>query len=378
MNPSATAPIDTTRVGAGAQTVQIAFWFVVALALLAASAWAMSNIVQIPADSRAVVLRFGALDRLQDGGLLIAWPRPFEEVVLVPGRARVLQARIGGLERDARALQADKAGEDDASSSASLLADKWGLQSGPESPPTDHGRLSDALAGSGYVLTGDNGIAHLSATVLYRVIDAYAFVLQSNHLSAALDRLTVAAVVKVSASRDLDSLLVARPELLASGQAAVQREHLSGDLASAIQARLDALRNGGASLGIEIVRVDIQASFPAAAVKAFDAVLSSLQTADRTIAEARTAAETVRQGAQQRTSEILHSAQAAATERLANAQAETATIDRLEGSLGERMDHGLVERVYRDRVQSILAKAGKVTTVDPRAASNLILPGKAP
>ena len=92
MNPSATAPIDTARVGAGAQTVQIAFWFVVAFALLAASAWAMSNIVQIPADSRAVVLRFGALDRLQDGGLLIAWPRPFEEVVLVPGRARVLQA----------------------------------------------------------------------------------------------------------------------------------------------------------------------------------------------------------------------------------------------------------------------------------------------
>jgi regulator of protease activity HflC (stomatin/prohibitin superfamily) len=52
--------------------VRLAFWFVVAIALLAAGAWATSNVRRIPADSRAVVMRFGAFVRTQDAGLLIA------------------------------------------------------------------------------------------------------------------------------------------------------------------------------------------------------------------------------------------------------------------------------------------------------------------
>ena len=73
--------------GPGAQAVRLSFWFIAALAVLAACAWASSNIRRIPADSRAVVMRFGALVRTQDAGLVIAWPRPFESVRLVPGAA---------------------------------------------------------------------------------------------------------------------------------------------------------------------------------------------------------------------------------------------------------------------------------------------------
>lgn len=348
--------VDMRSLGPGAQAARIAFWFVAAVAVLAALAWAASNIRRIPADSRAVVMRFGAFERTQEAGLALAWPRPFETVLLVPGGARVLEQPIASLERDPRARAADAAAAANAS---------------------DMPALSDALAGSGYVLTGDNGVVHLSATLYYRVVDPIAYVLQAPHLKPAIERAVSAAVVEVAAARDLDAILVARPELLASDtRMAAQRERLRGDIGEAVQRHFDALAAAHAGLGIEVARVDVQASFPAVAVGAFDSVLSASQTAERAIAEARTAAETTRQSAQQSADQILRSAKASGAERIATAQADATTILQLEAALDAHSDPGLLERAYRERVQQILSKAGRVTTIDPHDASALVLPGK--
>src|ERR1700722_141575 len=120
------------KLGAGAQAVRIAFWFVCLMVLLSACGWASENVIRIPAGSRAALLRFGAFNRVQDGGLLIAWPPPFEQVILFPGPTRVLEAGIDGLERDSRARRVDAAG------SARVAGD----------PVADPALLSDALAGS--------------------------------------------------------------------------------------------------------------------------------------------------------------------------------------------------------------------------------------
>ncbi|VWD12299.1 membrane protein [Burkholderia lata] len=337
--------------GPGAQAVRLSFWFVAALAVLAACAWAGSNIRRIPADSRAVVMRFGALVRTQDAGLVIAWPQPFESVLLVPGAARVLEQRIRSLDRDPRAL----------APSAQGVA-----------------RLPDALAGSGYVLTGDGGAVALSAVLYYRVSDPYAYVLQRGRLDAALERIVSASAVEVAATRDLDAILVARPEQLAADrQMAARRERLRGDLADAIARHLRALDAAHAGLGVEVARVDVQPAFPGAAADAFNAVLTSLQVAERTIAEARTAAEQRRQDAQQDADRIVQDAQAHAAERVATAQTDTLDIRQLDATLRENGDPGLLARLYRDRVQRVLSKAGRVTTIDPHDTSNLILPGTA-
>lgn len=366
---------DTPSLGPGAQAVRVAFWFVVAIAVLTACVWAVSNVRRIPADSRAVVMRFGAFARAQDAGLLIAWPRPFEDVLLVPGSARVLEHRIATLDRDPAARAADaQRGDANANEAATPQTgdstDAVTLDSRPA--------LSDALAGSGYLLTGDSGLVQLSATLYYRVVDPYAYVLQRDHLDAALDRIVAAAAVETMAARDLDGILIARPERLsADAQMAALRERLRGDIVRAVQHHLDALAAAHAGLGIEAARIDVQASFPAAAVDAFNAVLTSLQTADRNIAEARTAAETIRQRAQQDADRVLQGAQASAAERIATAQAETTTIQQLETPVDAARDPGLLARTYRDRIQQILSKAGHVTTIDPRDASNLVLPGRA-
>ena len=60
----------------------------------------LSNVHQIPADSRAIILRLGAISGERGPGLLIAWPRPIEEVVTL-ARARSANRvgyRGGGLD----------------------------------------------------------------------------------------------------------------------------------------------------------------------------------------------------------------------------------------------------------------------------------------
>ncbi len=389
---------DLPPLGPGAQAVRLSFWFVVVVAVLAACAWAGSNIRRIPPDSRAVVLRFGAFVRTQDAGLLLAWPRPFETTLLVPGSARVLEQRIQSLERDPRAREADAnvpqlppltqgpadapavtSGTPDAppGSPAAANAVDAGATAPPDALP-QVALLPDALAGSGYVLTGDNGVLQLRATLYYRVVDPYAYVLQKDRLDAALERIVSASAVDVVAKRDLDAILVARPELLsADQQVAIKRERLRGDLAQEIERHLRQLDAQHAGLGVEVARVDVEASFPAAAVSAFNSVLTSLQVAERSMAEARTSAEKIRQDAQQDADRIVQNAQASAVERVTSAQAKTLTIQQLEVPLRTNSDPGLLARVYRERVQAILSKAARVTTVDPHNTSNLILPGNA-
>ncbi|MEW9584247.1 SPFH domain-containing protein [Paraburkholderia sp. DGU8] len=380
--------------GPGAQAVRLSFWFVAALVVLAAFAWAGSNIRRIPPDSRAVVLRFGSFVRAQEAGLLIAWPRPFESTLLVPGSARVLEQRIQSLERDPRARAADMnlPGAPplaQAQSDTGAVIQPRDMLSGPPRAPDNvagpdvtppgarlPAQLPDALAGSGYVLTGDNGVLQPRVTLYYRVVNPYAYVLQKDQLAAALERIASASAVDVVAQRGLDAILVARPELLsADQQVAVKRERLRGDLAQEIERRLRQLEAQHAGLGVEVARVDVEVAFPAAAVNAFNSVLTSLQVAERSMAEARTSAEKIRQDAQQDADRIVQNAQANAVERVATAQAKTMTIQQLEVPLRTNSDPGLLARMYRDRVRSILSKAGSVTTVGPHDTSNLILPG---
>ncbi|WP_213306885.1 SPFH domain-containing protein [Paraburkholderia sacchari] len=379
MNAATLSSSPKHRPSPGVQAVRIVFWFVTVLAVVAAAAWSVSNVRRVPADSQAVVMRFGKFVRVQGAGLLLAWPRPFETVVLLPGPARVLEQRIASLDRDARARALDPAPNApaaDASQAADDMA-AWGFH--PDAAMGTNGTpFSDALAGSGYVLTGDAAVVQLAATLYYRVSSPYDYAVQQPLLAAALERVTASAVAQVSASRDLDAILVARPEMLAAdAQMTEQREHLRVDIAQAVARQLRSLEARGAGLGIEVSRVDVQASVPAAAVDAFNSVLNALQSAQRNIADARTAAETTRQDAQQHADQVLQNARASATERVSKAQEQTQTISQLEASLDANSDQGLLARAYRDRIEQILAKAGRVTTIDPYDTSSLVLPGKA-
>lgn len=318
-----------------------------AVTLLASVVWLAGNVRQIGPESRAVVLRLGAQDRIQNAGLLLAWPRPFEEVIMLPSAGRVTERRVELLLRSEQAKKTDYDG---------TLG-------------------NDSTAGSGYLLTGDSGVVQLDVRVFYKVSDPYAFARQGTHVEPALDRLVERNAVQVCASRDMDAILVARPELVGGDAGlAERRERLRGDLQQGINGSLAKLREEGSGLGIEIVRADVQSSLPLSAVSAFNAVLTASQQAEQAVANARNEAARKQQQATQSADRVVQVAQAEATERLARARSDTASIV----SLGQQRDPGLLLRLYRDRVPAILSRAGSVTAVNPDDAGRMILQGPKP
>ncbi|AGL87881.1 regulator of protease activity HflC (stomatin/prohibitin superfamily) [Pseudomonas protegens] len=333
------------------QAGRLAFIALYGVTVLAALAWAFSNVRQIDPQNRAMVLHFGKLERVQSAGLLLAWPQPFEQVVLLPAADRVLERRVEGLLRSEAALEGDR---------VATLATP----------------LNDTLAGSGYLLTGDAGVVQLDVRVFYKVSDPYAYVLQADHVLPALDRLVTRSAVALTAARDLDTILVARPELIGSdNQAAERRERLRGDLLQSINQRLAQLATSGQGIGVEATRVDVQSSLPGPAVSAFNAVLTASQQADKAVANARTEAEKLTQGANQQADRSLQVAHAQASERLALARAQTATVQSLAQAQRNGTDPEMLLRIYRERLPKILGQAGSVTTVNPQDDSRLIIQG---
>jgi regulator of protease activity HflC (stomatin/prohibitin superfamily) len=193
--------------GAWAQAAQLAFRFFFLAVCLAAIGWSLSNFRQVPPDSRAVVFRFGDIARQQDAGLLMAWPGPIERVLLLPSADRQIEFRIPQFE--------------------------------PAPAGRDYVISYDPRQNAAFLLTGDASVVHLEGTLLYQIVDPAAYVLSMDHVGPALERLFVASAVSVCAQRDLDAILVARPELGASASAAarVGREQLRADLMTAINRR---------------------------------------------------------------------------------------------------------------------------------------------
>ncbi len=337
---------DNALAGPLAQSIDIGFRAArFAIAILALG-WATMNVREVPPDMQAVVTRLGAVDRVQQAGLVVAWPRPFERVLLMPGPAQQMTQRV---EENASAAPA----LDDAVSKS-------------EAPKTAHGYL-----------TGDGGVVLIDATLTWRVVDAGAYVLAESHIAPALRRLAEGAATVIAAARPLDDFVVARPEA-ADPQAQAAREALRAAYASEVNRRLGALERSGAGLGIEVTRADVSAFLPAAAKAAFDQVLTAGQTAEQTIAQARTAAEEARQRANQESDHILSEAEAAASEKGAQAHARTAEVESLAANPEPGARPALIERTDRQRIGAILRGAGAVTALDARGGSRAILPGSGP
>ena len=333
--------------GAWAQSAKSAFRFLFLAVCLAAIFWALSGIRRVPPESQAIVYEFGRIVRTQRAGLLLAWPRPIEQVVILPSADRQIEFQIDGFE--------------------------------PGSNPK-HNVYRNARENSAILLTGDVSVVQLEATLFYQITDPAAYVLTAEHLRPALQRLFVASTVSVSAARDLDTILVARPELAVGSNAAARtgREQLRTDLMIAINHRLDELSSVGAGLGIRVSRVDLAASIPNGAKDAFDRVLVASQEAERRIAEARTDAADLASRANQDHDRILADAEAKAAEQTTNAKARTASIDALAHGSPGLSGVTLANRIYFDRIGAVLAKAARVDTVDQSGGINLILPGPVP
>jgi regulator of protease activity HflC (stomatin/prohibitin superfamily) len=341
--------------GPWAQAAEWAFRFLFLMVCGVAVFWSISNIRSVPADSQAVVFRFGQVDRVVPSGLLLAWPKPIETIVLVPRPERQIEFPIKRFDQNYELEAGTSTGEGQTFTSFDVSSDpRWN---------------------TGFLLTGDSSIVHLQATVFYQIADAASYVIAAEHVAPALDRLFVASAVRVCAGRDLDSILVARPESASQPAEAAARERLRSDLVGEVNRRLDDLARQGVGLGIHVSRVDLAAAIPTGAKMAFDQVLVATQSAETGIAMARTQAELRTQATNQQRDRLITDATAESTEIVTAAKEQTAAIAAL-GQQSQGMSHTmLLNRLYYDRVGPLLRKAGRVETVDPKGTVHMILPG---
>jgi regulator of protease activity HflC (stomatin/prohibitin superfamily) len=336
--------------GPWAQAAELSFRALFVLVFVLAAGWAVSNCRQIPPDSRALVMRFGTVVREAGAGLLLAMPQPFEHVIILPSKDRQIEFKMAAFQAAENSLNP---------STAAFV----GVS---ESPRQNASML----------LTGDMSVVHFDATLFYQITDANTYVLSSAHVAPALARLFAATAVAVAARRDLDTMLVARPERTGASDAArAGRESLRAELMSEVNRRLADLARQGAGLGISVSRVDLVPSIPAEAKDAFDAVLYALQAAETVTATARTEAETIAQRANQDRDRLLTDAQAMAEERLTQAKTRTAAISALaHGAPGLSADM-LARQIYQEQIGKLLGQAGKVFATDSAGGARLIVPG---
>jgi modulator of FtsH protease HflK len=359
--PAQTAgPPPLPPAGPIAQSVAIGFRAVYVAMLLLALLWLTTNIREIAPDSQAVVLRFGRIVRAQQAGLLVAWPRPIEEVRLLPGPDRQLSQDIGVLP-----VESDKARAIIAASGAQALP-----------------------ANTAAYLTGDGNVVLLNATLIYRINDPQAYALAETHVAAALDRVFRAATVRVTAGQNLNDFLVVQSsgaQSSASDTAAqataaqaitALRSEVRNSLLESTNARLQQLAAAGAPLGIEVQRIDMTAWLPPDAKTAFDAVLTATQAADRGVAMARTDAERRRQESERERGRLLSAAEATAKELVASANVDTANIVAIEREATPQTRSSLLLQAYRADIADIMNRVGSVTLIDPQSGVRFVLPGK--
>lgn len=324
-----------------AQSYRIAFYTLYAGTLLAAIGWFFSSTYRISPENQAVIFHFGQPSRIAGSGLLLAWPRPVDRVVKIPGAERIIEYPVHALSRES--------------------------QLAPLSFEMIDG---DAGTGAGYLLTGDTGIVALDVRLFYRITEPVHYALQQSHLSPLLNRLAARAATVVSAGRNLDSILVARPEQLSNvPEIAAQRLRLRGDFKDEMNRSLLALSAPDTDPGIIIERVDIESALPEQAASAFNAVLTASQNADKIVADARNTAELRLQQARQNADQTLQQAQSASQEIIARARIDTETIQQLANS----QDKSLLQRMYRQELETIFARAGRIISIMPGDEAHLIL-----
>ena len=156
------------------------------------------------------------------------------------------------------------------------------------------------------------------------------------------------------------------------------RDRLRADLVTGTNLRLAAIAGTGpnSGTGVQVTRIDLTTRLPAKAQRAYDAVLSESQAADRRVAEARAAAERTVQTARQAQAEIQTSADAARRETVATARAAADRVTALAAERSPERRRLLLTNLWRERLDKILRRCASVTAVDGRTPVRVAVPGE--
>lgn len=343
------------------QSVRLAFLVLAGITAFLGVIWVTGNIRSVPTDATAVVTRYGRVISEQHSGLVLALPRPFEEVRFFPSPDHQLSLHVT---RDNTAYSSDETDLE--------------LQ---ESDDFFHMEKNRDAANSSYLLTGDGSVVRLDATLSYRVVRPPAYMLSQPHIQPALRRLFYAAATEVAAAHPIEDFLVVHADSINSSSdgelLSARRAQARTELLRKLNERLQRLLRDGTDAGVEITRIDLVAILPPRAKEAFDQVLTAEQAGAQSMASAQTVAERTIQEANAERDRIRANASAAAEERIRQATTGTASILAEENAVmtaSRDVRNEAALRAWRERVVTVLSRAGTVTLIPANTRQMLLSP----
>jgi membrane protease subunit HflK len=274
---------------------------VLCIALLCLGVYKVDN------DEAAAVLRFGRLsginheERIKRPGLHFAFPYIIDEVVKVP---------VGKVKQFTVTTHDSKGGF-----------------------------IDTEINRSGYLITGDNNIILIEATVKYRVDDFLAYAFYHKNAELVIDGAVSGVLRKRVSSVGVDVLLT-------SGKI-----QLAEDVRSDSQALLDTIGAGVLLTNVELTKL----TPPGEVMADFEAVNAATVQKATMIQEANGYRLNILPKAQSQAHMIAENARAFQNERLAGAQTDIAVFLGLYGQYEENPNM-VLDGVLRERVAAVLSK----------------------
>ena len=282
-----------------------------ALGLLGVVAlWLASGIYVVQPDQLGVVLRFGAFVGTTPPGLNYHLPWPIE-TVLRPAVTRINRTDVGFV---------------------AYSAETGGAVQVPE---------------ESHLLTGDENIVAVNATVFWRIRDPQEYLFQIR------DPLQLVKQVTESSLREVVGLMALDP-VLTSGRAAIEQAVLT-----TTQARLHSYH-----AGIEVTQVQLQRVDPPALVlPAFRDVQAAREDARRAVNQAESYRNNVVPRARGQAAQIVQTAEGAKSALIARATGAAKRFDSVETAYRAARQVTL-ERIYIETMEAVLGHASTLVVGD--------------
>lgn len=273
-----------------------------------------------------VVLRFGRLvgdtqeEQIKQPGLLLAFPYVIDEVIKVP---------VGKVQ---------------------------------EVSITTHAAATDPtyadIASTGYLITGDENILHINATLKYRITDPVQYALYNSVPQDTINGVVSGVMASCASSDSVDGLLTD------------QKEEYAQEVIRQSQVRLDQL-----DLGVTVIGLEFQSITPPNALKYhFDQVNAAYVEKETKIQEAKQYREKVVPDAKATADTMVTDAQINQSQKLTTANDRVAEFYGLLEEYQRNQDV-VQERVFREKVTAILNKmGGKLVLPEGDGTPQIFLP----
>ena len=293
------------------------------LAAVVVVAIALSGIKVVKSGNVAIILRFGKLvgntyeEQVHEPGLMFAFPYIIDEVVMVP-TGTVMEQTV-----------------------------------------TTHytnGNMT-TLRNNGYVITGDQNIAIISASVKYAISDPVAYALNVKNVQELINAFVSSAMVDEAARLDVDSLLT-------NG-----KDKYAENVMNLAQAKLSLQESGIMLVTVELTNV----SMPYEVKDIYEMVTAANVNAATLLEQAKQYRENLIPGAQAEANTLIANANSSYASAVAAANSE---LSEFRGVLEEYLTNPDVvkARLYSDKISKAISNIGTVRVVQD-GETNIIISG---